>query len=105
MESSPARRERVVSVFGGSRASEDSQEYQDSYLLGRLLAAQGFALCNGGYLSIMNMQRNHFKGHLVGSGPSSHLTLPDIVRVAEAYGIPTASRIRRAWTNSGWIAG
>jgi acetolactate synthase-1/2/3 large subunit len=35
----------------------------------------------------MAAQRNHFKGHLVGSDPSSHLTLPDVMKVAEAYGI------------------
>jgi acetolactate synthase-1/2/3 large subunit len=35
----------------------------------------------------MGAQRNHFRGHLVGSDPSSHLTLPDVMKVAEAYGI------------------
>jgi uncharacterized protein (TIGR00730 family) len=40
---------RVVSVFGGSRAAEDDPEYRDAYALGRLLAARGYAVCNGGY--------------------------------------------------------
>ncbi|HZR97885.1 MAG TPA: LOG family protein [Chloroflexota bacterium] len=40
---------RVVSVFGGSRATETDAEYQDAYELGRLLAARGYAVCNGGY--------------------------------------------------------
>jgi uncharacterized protein (TIGR00730 family) len=40
---------RVVSVFGGSRATEDSPEYHDAYELGRLLAERGHAVCNGGY--------------------------------------------------------
>jgi uncharacterized protein (TIGR00730 family) len=40
---------RVVSVFGGSRAAEDSPEYRDAYELGRLLAERGHAVCNGGY--------------------------------------------------------
>jgi hypothetical protein len=40
---------RVVSVFGGSRATEDSPEYQDAYRLGRLLAERGYTVCNGGY--------------------------------------------------------
>ncbi|HLH24748.1 MAG TPA: LOG family protein [Chloroflexota bacterium] len=40
---------RVVSVFGGSRATEDSPEYRDAYELGRLLAQRGYAVCNGGY--------------------------------------------------------
>ena len=34
------------------------------------------------------MQRGHFQGRLVGSEPSSRLTMPDTGRVAEAYGIP-----------------
>jgi acetolactate synthase-1/2/3 large subunit len=45
-------------------------------------------LDNGGYRSIVAMQRNHFQGRLVGSEPSSRLTMPDTGRVAEAYGIP-----------------
>ena len=40
---------RVVSVFGGSRATEDSPEFRDAYELGRLLAERGYAVCNGGY--------------------------------------------------------
>jgi uncharacterized protein (TIGR00730 family) len=40
---------RVVSVFGGSRATEDSAEFRDAYALGRLLAERGHAVCNGGY--------------------------------------------------------
>lgn len=46
-----------------------------------------FVLCNGTYASIMTTQRNYFQGRMVGSDPSSHLTLPDILRVAEAYNI------------------
>ena len=44
---------RVVSVFGGSRAAEDSPDYQDAYELGRLLAEHGYTLCNGGYHGTM----------------------------------------------------
>lgn len=53
-----------------------------------------FVLNNGGYASIMGMQRNYFQGHYVGSEPSSGLTLPNILKVAEAYGLATA-RIAR----------
>jgi acetolactate synthase-1/2/3 large subunit len=48
-----------------------------------------FILCNGGYASIIATQRNFFEGRFVGSEPGSRLTLPDITRVAEAYGIAT----------------
>jgi uncharacterized protein (TIGR00725 family) len=40
---------RVVSVFGSSRATEDSPEYRDAYEVGRLLAERGHVVCNGGY--------------------------------------------------------
>jgi acetolactate synthase-1/2/3 large subunit len=46
-----------------------------------------FILNNNGYASIKNMQRSHFKGHLVGCDPSSGLTLPDTCKVASAYGL------------------
>jgi acetolactate synthase-1/2/3 large subunit len=61
---------------------------QDLETVKRLkLPIKYFILCNGTYASIIGMQQNHFKGRLVGSDPSSHLTLPDLMKVAEAYGI------------------
>lgn len=64
---------------------------QDLETVRRLnLPIKYFILCNGNYASIIASQRNHFDARLVGSDPSSHLTLPDVRKVAEAYGIPTA---------------
>jgi acetolactate synthase-1/2/3 large subunit len=61
---------------------------QDLETVKRLkLPIKYFILCNGTYASIIGAQRNHFNGYLVGSDPSSHLTLPDVMKVAEAYGI------------------
>lgn len=61
---------------------------QDLETVRRLqLPIKYFILCNGTYASIIASQRAHFGGHLVGSDPSSHLTLPDVMKVAEAYGI------------------
>jgi acetolactate synthase-1/2/3 large subunit len=42
---------------------------------------------NDGYLSIRTTQRAFFEGRLVGEGPNSGVGLPDIARIAEAYGI------------------
>ena len=42
---------------------------------------------NNGYSSIRTMQETHFSGNYVGNDPSSGLTLPDIISVAEAYKI------------------
>lgn len=61
---------------------------QDLETVRRLnLPIKYFVLCNGTYASIMGTQRNYFEGRMVGSDPTSHLTLPDIGRVSEAYGI------------------
>ena len=45
-----------------------------------------FVLNNEGYLTIKLMQQNHF-GRYIGSDPSSGLSCPDIVKLAQAYGI------------------
>lgn len=45
-----------------------------------------FVLNNEGYLTIKLMQQNHF-GRYIGSDPASGLSCPDIVRLAQAYGI------------------
>ncbi len=39
----------VIAVFGGSRPLPDSREYAEAYLIGRLLAHQGYTVMNGGY--------------------------------------------------------
>ena len=41
-----------------------------------------------GYLTIKLMQQNHF-GRYIGSDPGSGLSCPDIIKVANAYGIKT----------------
>lgn len=62
---------------------------QDLETVRRLaLPIKFFILVNGVYGSIVAMQKNHFHGRLVASDPSSHLTLPDIRKVAAAYGVP-----------------
>lgn len=44
---------KTVSVFGSSRPSEGSPEYQQALEVGKLLARAGFTICNGGYAGIM----------------------------------------------------
>ncbi len=43
----------VVAVFGSSQAVESDELYRQARLLGRLLAREGFVLCNGGYGGVM----------------------------------------------------
>ena len=47
-----------------------------------------FIWCNDGYASIRSMQSNNF-GRQVASGPESGYTVPDVTKVAAAYGLPT----------------
>lgn len=47
-----------------------------------------FILNNQGYASIRTTQKNYFEGRFVGSDPSSGLTLPDTMKIAQAFGIP-----------------
>ena len=44
---------RIVTIFGGSRCGEKSDEYQQAYRVGSLLAESGFTICTGGYLGVM----------------------------------------------------
>src|SRR5918992_118966 len=45
--------ERIVTIFGGSKCSRESEEYGHAQRVGELLAAQGFTICTGGYLGVM----------------------------------------------------
>jgi uncharacterized protein (TIGR00730 family) len=45
--------EKIVTIFGGSKCSENSPEYLEAKELGGLLAEAGFTICTGGYLGIM----------------------------------------------------
>lgn len=50
-----------------------------------------FYLNNNGYVSIRQTQDSFFESRYVGCGPESGVGLPEILRVAEAYGLPTAA--------------
>ncbi len=76
---------RTICVNGDGGFQLNIQDLETVRRLG--LPIKYFILCNGNYASIITSQKTHFQGRLVGSDPSSHLTLPDICKVAEAYGI------------------
>jgi len=48
-----ANGERIVTIFGGSKCAESSEEYQQAKDLGARLAEAGFTICTGGYLGVM----------------------------------------------------
>ena len=45
--------ERIITIFGGSKCKNDSDEYREAKDLGGRLAEAGFTICTGGYLGIM----------------------------------------------------
>ncbi len=55
--------ERIVTIFGGSKCTEDSPEYQEAKDLGGLLARAGFTICTGGYLGIMEAASRGAREH------------------------------------------
>lgn len=79
-------RRRTVLINGDGAFQMNIQELQTVVRL--QLPIKIFIWNNEGYASIRSMQRNTFGGHYVASGVSSGLEMPDIRKVAAAYGIP-----------------
>lgn len=46
-------KDKIVTIFGGSRCREDSVEYKEAREVGERLAEAGFTICTGGYLGVM----------------------------------------------------
>lgn len=47
-----------------------------------------FVMNNNGYASIRNTQRNYFQSRYIASGPDSGLYIPELSKIASAYGLP-----------------
>ncbi len=78
-------KKRTICINGDGGVQLNIQELQT---LARLkLPVKLFVLNNQGYGSIRNMQNNHFAGNLVASDGVKNMTLPDIIKIAKAYGI------------------
>lgn len=54
---------------------------------GNNLPLKIFIFNNNGYLLIRHTQKNFFEGRMIGESPASGVTLPDTLKIAEAYGI------------------
>ena len=80
-----ASNRRTIVVTGDGGFVQNLQELE---VVKRLdLNIHYFIFDNGGYGSIHTMQETHFQ-HLVGSDPSSGLTLPDLKQIASVWDIP-----------------
>ncbi len=47
------QKDKIVTIFGGSRCKENSAEYKEAKEVGGRLAEAGFTICTGGYLGVM----------------------------------------------------
>lgn len=79
---------RVLAVTGDGSLQQNIQEIQT--LLHYQLPVKLFVLNNDGYLSIRASQKNYFKERYIGEGPRSGVTMPDTLKICEAYGMPAA---------------
>lgn len=80
---------RTICLDGDGGFQMNIQELEVIHRLN--LPIKLFVLDNRGYGSIRGSQRNYFQGRLVASDAASGLTLPDSLKIAEAYGIPGAN--------------
>lgn len=76
---------RVVCLAGDGSIMMNIQELQT--IATNRLPIVLFVLSNGGYLSIRSTQSNYF-GLLIGEGPQSGVGFPDMVKLANAFGLP-----------------
>lgn len=80
-----SNKKRTVCITGDGSIAMNMQELE---VLKRLnLPIKIFVVDNNGYSMIYGSQNGNFKGHLTGCTEESGLTLPDMKKVAEAFGI------------------
>ena len=79
---------RVLAITGDGSLQQNIQELQ-TYLHYKL-PIKLFIWNNDGYLSIRASQKNYFDERYIGEGPRSGVSIPDTLKIAEAYGIASA---------------
>ena len=82
-------KKRVVCIAGDGSIQLNIQELQT--IVHHKFPIKIFLINNNGYLAIRNTQKNFFN-HLVGEGPKSGISFPNMQKIAKAYGI-TSDRV------------
>lgn len=77
---------RVIMLEGDGSLQLNLQELQTIVHYG--INVKMFVFYNLGYAAIATMQERNFDGHYVGSNPDSGVSMPDLKKIADAYGIP-----------------
>lgn len=116
-------KERIVTIFGGSKCREGDPEYGQALRVGELLADSGFTICTGGYAGVMEaasrgaherggrvigVTMNQFKSepnrYLTEKLPSAHfyerlqrLIIQSVGYVALRGGMGTVTEISLVW--------
>jgi len=80
-------RKRTVCIDGDGGFYMNVQDLETVKRLN--LPIKYFILNNQGYASIRTTQNNYFEGRFVASDTSSGLTLPNTMKIADAFGIPS----------------
>lgn len=79
---------RVLAITGDGSLQQNIQELQ-TYLHYKL-PIKLFIWNNDGYLSIRASQKNYFEERYIGEGARSGVSIPDTLKIAQAYGIAAA---------------
>ena len=77
----------VICLEGDGSIMMNIQELQT--IVFNKLPIKLFVINNSGYSSIRQTQRNFFDGRMTGSGVDSGVSVPDFVKVGEAFGLKT----------------
>ena len=80
-----AGRRRTICTEGDGGFQMNIQELETLHRLN--LPVKFFVLNNDAYGSIRSMQKNHFAGRVAAADSHSQLSLPDLCKIAAAYGI------------------
>ena len=80
-------RGRTICLAGDGSIQMNLQELQT--VVHHRLPIKIFVLSNDGYLSIRGTQESFFGGRYVASNRQSGVSTPDVVKIANAYGIPS----------------
>lgn len=78
---------RTICLCGDGSFQLNVQELQT--IVHHALPIKIIVFNNGGYVSIRQTQAGFLEGRFIGSAPEGGMSLPDIRKVAEAYGLPT----------------
>jgi acetolactate synthase-1/2/3 large subunit len=77
--------DEVIAITGDGSLQLNIQELQT--IVHYQYPIKLFVWNNNGYLSIRTTQKKFFEGRFIGTDPKSGVTLPDLQKISEAYGI------------------